>query len=464
MLPCSMASTHIFSLIDRPDGWRGSAWATLPEALFHELPSPSQVPVESRDLAITAACDSLLEWTASILHGPGSGRNKKQAKLLRAWAEKAKPVAAAVLQTLAMPPAELREVAIEELHESPENPRKYFAKKKLDELAASMREHGFWSWNPIMGRPRSAGGYEIGAGHRRYRAAKAAGLATVPVAVSAMSDEQFLRVLTFDNSNREDPHALDEAAGFRFYMEKTGCKVTDIANEIGQSKEYVYQRLKYADLIDPAREAFMDEKITSGHAVLIARLQPADQKQSLEYCLSDNPFDRGVSVRDLAQWIERAIHRDVRKAAFDLKSPDLLAGVRACTDCLKRAGNSPELFPDIKHADTCMDPTCYNRKESAHIQIKLAARNTDPDPKKPPLLQVATAYRSYGEKTPAGVLDRGQYTLIAGKQGRCDHSRDAIVVEGNDRGRSVAVCIDKKCKKHKGASTGYKAQPAGDRG
>lgn len=360
-----------------------------------------------------------------------------------------------IVHTSALPEGELQFIAIEELHESAWNPRKYFSEKAMAELVESMRAGGFWSWNPLMARPRAAGGYELGAGHRRRRAALKAGLTVLPVIVRAMSDAQFLRVLTFDNSGREDPHPLDEAAGFHFYIEQTGAKVLDIAAEIGQSREYVYQRLQYAHLIPKAQQAFWDESINAGQAILIARLQPNEQALALK-AATDGWAD---SVRELARWIEQNVLFNLQKAAFDPKSAELLPGTPPCTECPKRSGGSPELFADIKHRDTCTDPTCYHRKEDAHIQIQIAKRNADPDPKAAPLLKVATSHRSYGEKPPAGVLDRDSYVVIEKKADRCEHSREAIVVEG-DRGKQLTVCSEKSCKKHHGQlSGGYRRSP-----
>src|SRR5258707_14371312 len=98
-----------------------------------------------------------------------------------------------------------------------------------------------------------------------------------------MDDVEFLDVLNFDNAGREDVHPLHEAAGWRQWMEKTGKGVLDIAARIGQSKEYVYQRLKYSALIPEAQAAFLDGKLTAGHAVQIARRD--DQKKWLKFCL-----------------------------------------------------------------------------------------------------------------------------------------------------------------------------------
>jgi len=79
-------------------------------------------------------------------------------------------------------------VALSELHESPLNPRKIYPEAKMKELAESMRQSGFRNWLPIVARPRTEGGYEIAAGHRRRRAAETAGLTTVPCLIQPMTE------------------------------------------------------------------------------------------------------------------------------------------------------------------------------------------------------------------------------------------------------------------------------------
>ena len=334
-------------------------------------------------------------------------------------------------------------IALDLLRESQWNPRKHFPAEAMAKLVASMEQEGFWPWNALVARPRLDGGYEIGAGHRRFRAAKEAGLQEVPVYVREMSDEDFLRVLMFDNSNREDVHPLDEAAGFRFYLDRSGKKVADIAAQIGQSREYVYQRLKYADLIEPAQKAFWAGEISSGHAVLIARLPPAEQERALK--VSDN-----MSVRDLGDWIAREVHRDVKKAHFDSDDAQLVRGIPACTTCPSRAGNAPELFPGIA-ADTCTNPSCFERKQQTHVNIQIAKRAGEirDGAKKLPLLTVIDSYNIW--PGPQGALTPGDYVVIGGKVKTCDHARDAIVVAG-DVGKMLSVCVEKKCTVHRTAS------------
>lgn len=349
------------------------------------------------------------------------------------------------LQTSAIDKGELKHIPITDLHESPWNPRKYFPVSAMAELVESIRSKGFWEWNALMARPRSTGGYELGAGHRRYRAAKEAGLKTLPVWVRPMDDPEFLAVLTFDNSNREDPHPLDEAAGFRFYMDKTGATVTDIAGRIGQSKEYVYQRLKYADLIVAGQKAFWDGAISAGQAIQIARLPNAEQGKTLKH-IAEYGKHRPVSERDLRDWIAREVHRDVSKVHFDPKDPNLVAGVPACSACIKRVGNSPELFPEISNPDTCTDPACFQRKQQTFVKIAIAQRDMEvkEDKSKLPLELVSESY--FMSKSAPSVLLKSGYEVVE-KSKRCENARDAIVVDG-DLGKRLLICAAKKCPVH----------------
>jgi ParB family chromosome partitioning protein len=345
--------------------------------------------------------------------------------------------------TAAAGEGELRDIPLEQLHESPWNPRQYYPDGPMAELTQSMRESGFRAWLPIMVRPRGdEGGYEIGAGHRRSRAAGEAGLTVVPCIVRAMTDEEFLDVLNFDNCGREDVHPLHEAAGWNAWMEKTGKGVIDIAARIGQSKEYVYQRLKYSQLIEAGRKAFLDGEITAGHAILIARLQPADQKKALKAC--EPPAwnkDQRASVRDLASFIQRDIHLDLTRAAFSLEAEDLVPEAGACSVCPKRTRNSPELIPDPEFirsgasfvrsggdADECTDPGCFNSKLRGHlVRIK-----TELESKGGKVIEVAAGYG----KAPKGALNANSYQEVPeGSAG----SKVAVMVSGINAGKLIHI-------------------------
>jgi ParB/RepB/Spo0J family partition protein len=274
---------------------------------------------------------------------------------------------------------ELQMIAVDELHESPLNPRRYFAAGPLAELTESVRQSGVRV--PLIARPwpkdvpndRIEDGYEVAAGHRRLRAARRAGVATVPVIVREMDDAEFLEVLTFENTQREDVQPLEEASGYRVYMEQTGADVATVAAKIGQSTSYVYQRLKLLALIGEGQRALIDGAITAGHAILIARLSEPDQKRALEMCKPPKwDPDRKPSVRDLQEWLHRDVFTDLERAPFDRHSAELVPVAGSCDECPKRSGNAPELWPDVAGPDVCTDPVCYAEKVNAWVAVEKA--------------------------------------------------------------------------------------------
>lgn len=333
-----------------------------------------------------------------------------------------------------------QEIPLGELHESPWNPRKHFPQRPLEELAQSMREVGVLT--PLVVRPRPAAGYEIAAGHRRKRAAVLANLATVPAIVRPLTDQQMLEILTIENMAREDVHPLDEAEGYRTLMKQTGWDADTVAAKVGKSKSYVYQRLKLAELIEPAKKAFLEEKITAGHAILIARLQPKDQAEALKVC--SQQF-REMSVRGLGEWIEREIHLDLGSAPWDHADKSLVPPAGACTICPKRTGFMPELFPDVKKKDICTDRACFQAKTNAYadrIRKQLEAKGEK-------LLDLSGGYDHYGNKPARGIPERQWREKV--KAGSCPSTRMGIIIDqrGHHRiGEVFPVCVDPKCRIH----------------
>lgn len=352
-------------------------------------------------------------------------------------------------------------IPIKKIHTSPLNPRHHVNEKAFRELVESIRKVGILT--PLLVRPNAPAGdsYEIAAGHRRYNAAKEIDLQSVPAIIREMNDIEFLEILTIENLQREDVHPLDEAQGYRTLMEKAGYDVAVIAAKVGKSESYVYQRLKLVELIPEAQKAFADEKITAGHAILIARLQPNDQKKVLEDGLEEGFGAREVvSVRELADYIENQIHLDLNSASFSKKDPDLLPSAGPCTICTKRTGFIPALFPDIKKKDTCTDPECFRAKVQAFIDTWLKTKSQDSDV--PPLkLDADYDYRKKKiPEDPQAPIPANFYSVITDKRkGSCEHAREGIIVEGHSQGKVLTVCVDPTCKTHRGRSSSTGSDP-----
>ena len=330
-------------------------------------------------------------------------------------------------------------VALTELHESPWNPRRHYDQAKLQELAGSMRKVGVLA--PLLLRPRPAGGYEIAAGHRRKRAAALAKLEHVPAIVRNLTDQEFLEILTIENLQREDVHPLDEGEGYRILMKESGWDIPTVAAKIGKSVSYVYQRLKLAELIEPAKKALLADMITAGHAILIARLQPKDQAEVLKEC--EDRYDGLISVRDLGRWIEREIHLDIHAAPWKKDDATLVPKAGPCTTCPKRSGFTPALFPDLAKKDVCLDRRCFAEKREAFT----ARLRTEFEAKGEKLLELST---SYG-RGPKDSLARTHWRDTV-KAKSCPSVRTGIVVDGDHQhktGQVLQVCADAKCKVHR---------------
>lgn len=263
---------------------------------------------------------------------------------------------------------QIHQIPLEQIRPSDGN-RRYggFDPVKLQELADSIKAAGVLQ--PVLVRQNGDGGYELVAGERRWRAARIAGLEVLPCMVRELDDMQVLKIQTIENLQREDIHPLDEADGYARLIDRAGYDVEHLAQEVGRSPSYVYQRLKLRELIAPARKMLVDGVIQAGHAILIARLQPAQQKEILGSYL----FRRGeeVSVRQLDEFIREQILLDLNKAAFKKDDPDLDAKAGPCTTCPKRTGYQPALFADVCNGgkkDYCTDPRCFNGKLEALVE------------------------------------------------------------------------------------------------
>ena len=170
------------------------------------------------------------------------------------------------------------DLPLDQIQPSPLNPRTSFNEERLQELAASIREQGVIE--PIVVRPM-ADHYELVAGERRWRAAQAVGLAAIPAMVRPLSDAQALEIMVVENNQRQDVNALEEGEGFSRLL-GFGYEIEKLASRIGKSTKYIYDRIKLRELTPVAKQLVLDAKLTPGHAILLARLKPADQERALD--------------------------------------------------------------------------------------------------------------------------------------------------------------------------------------
>ena len=324
---------------------------------------------------------------------------------------------------------------LEVLHESPLNPRKHFDPTALADLAASIAAKGVLT--PLLVRVNSAG-YEIGAGHRRFRAAKLAGLTEVPTVVRPMSDDDFLELLTVENLQREDLHALEEAQGYHQLIATKRYDVARVAEKVGRSEKYVYDRLKLLSLIKPLQALFLDGKFSAGHAILLARLRPEDQRRAAgmdekgKIEVNDEDYRHTV---DGGLFTEEHTLFDDRAEDAELPAPTLKARSVRELD----AWITEHVKFHVAEADPVLFPETVGIVQQAQAEKEKVVSITydhaiPPDARDG---QKVLGPRSFKEATGTGGHKA------------CDYAVTGVIVIGAGRGEALKVCLAKeKCAVH----------------
>lgn len=254
--------------------------------------------------------------------------------------------------------------------------------KLLPELADSVAKHGVLQpiiVRPVEGAAAGAALYEIVAGERRWRASQMASCATVPCLLRPMTDDEVIELMLIENLQREDLHPLDEAEGYARLLRQqpSGAEhqpprlrgyatVDELAQRIGKSKRYVFNRLKLLSLTEAARLALTEGDIDLSVAQEIARLPTPEQQQQATKHLAAGWGGDPYTFRAAREYIHRAFFLALDKAIFKITDETLVPAAGSCRSCPKRTGAAPDLFEDVKKADTCTDGACYQAKEEAH--------------------------------------------------------------------------------------------------
>ena len=173
----------------------------------------------------------------------------------------------------------VRNVDVERITPNPEQPRLVFDATSLEELAASIREHGVLQ--PILVRPLDGGDYQLIAGERRWRASKAAGLETIPALVEEIDDDTALEISIIENLQREDLSPLDEAAMYDRMVRDHGYSVRRLAQKLGKDKGYLENRLRLADAPEEIRELVSLRKDTLSHAYELLKVDDPKKRKRL---------------------------------------------------------------------------------------------------------------------------------------------------------------------------------------
>ena len=173
----------------------------------------------------------------------------------------------------------VRIVPLDRIQPNPEQPRLVFEATALNELAASIREHGVLQ--PILVRPAGPNAYQIVAGERRWRASKLAGLETIPALIEVIDDDTALEIAIIENLQREDLTPLDEAAMYDRMVREHGYSIRKLAEKLGKDKGYLENRLRLADAPPEIRELVSLRKDSLSHAYELMKVDDPRKRRRL---------------------------------------------------------------------------------------------------------------------------------------------------------------------------------------
>ncbi|QCM11303.1 ParB/RepB/Spo0J family partition protein [Agrobacterium tumefaciens] len=221
-----------------------------------------------------------------------------------------------------------RTIPIEFIARSQRNPRRHFDENELQDLAASIRQHGIVQ--PVVVRTVGVNRYEIIAGERRWRAAQLAGFTDVPVIVRDVDDRTALELAIVENVQRSDLNPLEEAMGYEQLIAEHGYTQNDLGEIIGKSRSHVANSLRLLKLPDPVRDMLADGSLSAGHArALVSTSDPATLAKTI--------VSKGLSVRDA----ERLAQNDIKSQGYVAekrpvaeKDSDTVALERSLSDAL----------------------------------------------------------------------------------------------------------------------------------
>jgi ParB family chromosome partitioning protein len=202
--------------------------------------------------------------------------------------------------------AELAHIPIDQIHPNPKQPRKHFEHEATLALAESIRAQGIIQ--PVVLRPRAAGGYELVAGERRWRAAREANLQTLPALVRDAADRDALLLGLVENVAREELTPIEEARAFAVLVDEFDLSLGDIAERVGASKPAVSNRLRLLELSDDILAMVERGELTEGHARAVLAVPDNEGRRRLARKI----VRQGLSVRAAereARWSGAATKR-----------------------------------------------------------------------------------------------------------------------------------------------------------
>jgi ParB family transcriptional regulator, chromosome partitioning protein len=220
---------------------------------------------------------------------------------------------------------ELAQIPVDQIHANPRQPRKRFDHESTAGLADSIRAQGVIT--PLLVRPRPAGGYELIAGERRWRAAREAGVTTLPALVREAADRDALVLGLVENVAREELTPVEEARAYSVLVDEFELTLGEVADRVGRSKPAISNRMRLLELSDDILAMLERSELSEGHARAILAVPDNEGRRSLARRI----VRQGLSVRAAereARWAGARTKRRRRPAA----DPEVAARVKLAAE------------------------------------------------------------------------------------------------------------------------------------
>ena len=203
----------------------------------------------------------------------------------------------------------IQEIPVGELDPNPDQPRRTFSEESIGQLADSIREQGVLQ--PLLVAPSGGGRYMIIAGERRFRAGRAAGLATLPCIVKDIDVIRQREIALIENLQREDLNPIEAARGVKALMDQCGYTQEKIGERLGKSRPAIANMIRLLQLPDEVSEMVKDGLLSAGHARVLIGIP--DKETQLR--LARKAVDEGLNVRQMEQLAKTTAGKPKKKAA-----------------------------------------------------------------------------------------------------------------------------------------------------
>ena len=205
---------------------------------------------------------------------------------------------------------DIMQINLDEIRSNPHQPRKTFNEDSLQELATSIKEFGIVE--PVIVK-KSIKGYELVAGERRCKAAKIAGLTTVPAIVKDFTDQEMMEIALIENIQREDLNPIDEAKSVLSIINLRGITQEEFALKFGKSRSYITNLLGLLNLPENIQSMVINKDLSASHARVLSKLEDANQIEEL----ARRVIKERLNVRDLEKLVN---NKDIIKRVPNYKN------------------------------------------------------------------------------------------------------------------------------------------------